>query len=145
MYTGYFAKTKEYKAAGLVPVAICGKVPTWFNGPTYGKLAPILEMFVEWKHGKMESLEEDHKGDNEWYTIRYSEEVLKKLEAKKVVEELEKLTGVDQSKIVLMCYEKPEDFCHRHIAAGWLNANGVKCLEYTVPSEPKSLLEEFML
>lgn len=145
MYTGYFAKTKKYEAVGLVPVAICGKVPKWFKGPTYGKLAPILEMFVEWKYGKMESLEKDHKGDNEWYTKRYSEEVLKKLEAKKVVKELEELAGVDQSKIILMCYEKPEDFCHRHLAAAWLNANSVKCLEYTVPFESDSQLEEFIL
>lgn len=44
-----------------------------------------------------------------------------------------------------MCYEKPEDFCHRHLAAAWLNANCVKCLEYTVPFESESQLEEFIL
>ena len=27
------------------------------------------------------------------------------------------------------CYEKPSDFCHRHLVADWLNKNGVECKE----------------
>lgn len=33
-------------------------------------------------------------------------------------------------EICLICYEKPSDFCHRHLVADWLNKNGVKCKEY---------------
>lgn len=31
--------------------------------------------------------------------------------------------------IALICYEKPTDFCHRHLVAEWLTTNGIKCDE----------------
>ena len=34
--------------------------------------------------------------------------------------------------IALLCYEKPDDFCHRHLVADWLNKNGYKCEEYVI-------------
>ena len=33
-------------------------------------------------------------------------------------------------EICLICYEKPSDFCHRHLVADWLNKNGFECKEY---------------
>ena len=33
--------------------------------------------------------------------------------------------------ICLMCYEKPSDFCHRHLVANWLNENGIECKEWS--------------
>lgn len=32
--------------------------------------------------------------------------------------------------IALVCYEKYDKFCHRHIVADWLNRNGIECKEY---------------
>lgn len=32
--------------------------------------------------------------------------------------------------IALICYEKPSDFCHRHLVADWLNKNGIPCEEW---------------
>ena len=32
MFTGYFAKLKEYKQAGLISVSISGKAPDWYDG-----------------------------------------------------------------------------------------------------------------
>lgn len=32
--------------------------------------------------------------------------------------------------ICLVCYEKPCDFCHRHLVADWLNEHGFKCKEW---------------
>ena len=32
--------------------------------------------------------------------------------------------------IALVCYEKPGDFCHRHLVADWLNEAGYQCEEY---------------
>ena len=40
-----------------------------------------------------------------------------------------KKTGA--SDIVILCYEKSDEFCHRHLGSGWLNKNGVECNEYT--------------
>ena len=36
----------------------------------------------------------------------------------------------ENSKIALICYEKSEDFCHRHLVAYWLKCNGYECEEY---------------
>lgn len=33
-------------------------------------------------------------------------------------------------KICLICFEKPTDFCHRHLVADWLTKNGFQCEEY---------------
>lgn len=33
--------------------------------------------------------------------------------------------------IALICYEKPSDFCHRHLVADWLIKNGFKCREWS--------------
>ncbi len=33
----------------------------------------------------------------------------------------EKLAGGDLDKVILLCYEKPAAFCHRHLVADWIN------------------------
>jgi uncharacterized protein (DUF488 family) len=32
--------------------------------------------------------------------------------------------------IVLLCYEKPDSFCHRHLVAKWFNENGFPIEEW---------------
>lgn len=32
--------------------------------------------------------------------------------------------------IYLVCYEKPGDFCHRHLVASWMNQMGIKVKEW---------------
>ena len=67
--------------------------------------------------------------DKELYTERFEKEILDKLNPEDVVKELLTLAGnfkgVNYSpEIVLVCYEKPTDFCHRHLVADWLNEYG---------------------
>lgn len=112
MYTGYFAKLKTYVNEGLIPVSICGKAPDWYNGFQYKKLAPKYNFFIEWKNGS-------HKGDNEYYIEHFNNEVLDTLNKTEVIEDLKKFSN-DIDKIVLLCYEKPNDFCHRHLVSKWL-------------------------
>ena len=33
--------------------------------------------------------------------------------------------------IALICYEKPSDFCHRHLVAEWFRNHGHNCEEWT--------------
>lgn len=124
MYTGYFSKLKKYTDAGLTPVSIAGWAPDEYTGFQYKKLAPKWQFFNEWKNGS-------HKGDNDYYIREFNAQVLNKLDAFAVVSELEKMTGVDDSKIVLLCYEKPKDFCHRHLVANWLTKYSFETREYT--------------
>lgn len=120
IYTSYFAKLSKLPA-NITPIAICGKSPEWYKGIQYKKLAPKWSFFSIWK--------ETH--DNEYYIKHFNEEVLNPLNANDVVNELYSLAGKNQdADIVLICYEKPGDFCHRHLVADWLTSNGYPVEEY---------------
>ena len=123
MYTGYYSQLKKYLADGLYPVSIAGKCPDLYHGAEYKKLAPKWVFFSEWKNGS-------HKGDNDYYIKHFNEEVLDKLRAEDVINDLKQF-GLLQN-IILLCYEKPTDFCHRHLVADWLNKNGLYVQEYSV-------------
>lgn len=127
MYTGYFAKIKTYEKAGLISIAICGGIPNWYKGLWYKKLAPKWSFFNEWKNGT------EHKGDNDYYIQHFNNEVLDKLSILQVIEDLQKIANTkDTDKIILLCYEKPGDFCHRHLVADWLTKNGLKTIELKI-------------
>lgn len=49
----------------------------------------------------------------------YSKLVLRKYNVTQVVNDILILT--DHRPAVLVCYEVPDDFCHRHIVSRWIN------------------------
>lgn len=133
IYTTYFAHLKILPE-NIFPVSICAKAPNWYTGAQYKKLAPKYRFFMEWK--------QNH--DNNYYISHFKSEVLNTLTPATVLNELQlKLpenvrakmdTPVQINKdwhIALVCYEKPQDFCHRHLVADWLQSNGVECKEWT--------------
>jgi uncharacterized protein YeaO (DUF488 family) len=116
IYTSYFGKIKSLpKDATLV--AICGRQPEWFNGYHYKKLAPKYDFFIEWKKNQ----------DNDYYIKCFNEQVLSSLSPQEVINDLTKLGNSD---IILLCYEKSENFCHRHLVREWLNKNNIECEEW---------------
>lgn len=123
IYTSYFGKLKQLPE-DVIPISICGKAPDWYKGLQYKKLAPKYDFFMKWK--------ENH--DNEYYIKCFKEQVLDKLNAVDVILDFSKMVysfNVGECAIALICYEKPEDFCHRHLVADWLNENGYRCEEWT--------------
>jgi len=116
LYTSYYAMMRRFPE-NLVPISIAGKAPDFYHGIEYKKLAPKYKFFMEWK--------KNH--DNGFYISHYQSEVLNYLQAKLVYRKLYKLSG--GRDVVLLCYEKPEDFCHRHLVADWLTKNGIPCEE----------------
>lgn len=118
IYTSYFANLRHIPE-DIVPIAICGKAPDFYTGLQYKKLAPKFDFFMQWKR--------DH--NNERYIEEFNKKVLSILDADKIVDELAKLSG-NATNIALICYEKPNDFCHRHLVAEWLINNGYPCEEY---------------
>lgn len=108
IYTTYFAQLKNLPE-NIIPISICGKAPDWYKGLQYKKLAPKYEFFMKWK--------ENH--DNDYYIKCYNEQVLDKLNPIHVYHELQELANYND--FALICYEKPEDFCHRHLVAEWLS------------------------
>ena len=121
IYTSYFAKLKSLPE-NIIPISICGKAPDWYKGLQYKKLAPKYDFFMKWK--------EDH--DNDYYIKCFNARVLSNLEASTTVLDLIELAYNDNDRgdICLICYEKPNDFCHRHLVADWLNRNGFECKEW---------------
>mgnify|MGYP003293036755 CR=1 FL=1 len=122
IYTSYFANLKSLPP-NIIPISICGKAPDWYTGFQYKKLAPKYDFFMKWK--------ENH--DNEYYIQCFNEQVLSVLDAKLVIDDLKRISGIEnngKSGIAMVCYERPEDFCHRHLVAKWLNENGYEVKEY---------------
>lgn len=110
IWTTYFANLKNIDLEKIQPVSICGKPIDGWKYPQYKKLAPSWSIYSELKL---------HGGTEENYTRRYMGEILGSLDQEVVRKELEALAeGKDE--VVLVCYEKPGDFCHRHLVAEWL-------------------------
>ena len=123
IYTSYFAKLKSLPD-NIIPISICGKAPDWYKGLQYKKLAPKYDFFMKWK--------ENH--DNDYYVKCFNEQVLDNLKSEVIVAELSKMAGNFNNNfehICLICYEKPSDFCHRHLVADWLSEEGYKCEEWS--------------
>lgn len=108
IYTSYFGNLKNIPLI-LTPISIAGKKPDWFEGKEYKSLAPKYWFFQQYKSGEI---------SDQIYTFYYQQEVLRKLNPVIVREQLASLSK--NSDIVLLCYEKPLEFCHRHLAARWL-------------------------
>lgn len=118
IYTSYFANLKSLPS-NVVPVAICGKKPDWYEGLHYPTLAPKYDFFKEWKQNQ----------DDAYYTKCYQEQVLDNLCFVRVMQELQQLTG-DKKDICLVCYEAPDKFCHRHLVSKWLQEQGILASEW---------------
>ena len=122
MFTSYFANI-ENLPKDVIPVAISQKVPAFYKGLRYMKLAPKESILQEWK--------ETH--DDIDYIGQYTTLILDKQIPSNAIFELEKLAGTSSEKICLLCYEKPKDFCHRHLVSDWFKRSGFNCKEYENP------------
>lgn len=132
IYTSYFSKVKALAGQNLnlVFVSIAGIIPNWFDNSLieihkFKKLMPKYEWWSEWRNKFQDNLESYE--SISWYTNKYYETVLNKLNAKEVYDELLMLS--DHKDIVLLCYETPEKFCHRQIVSKWFNDNQINCKE----------------
>jgi hypothetical protein len=94
--------TSNFKTAGhlLQAVAICRGLPRGWQGRVYKPLAP------SWKLVKAGL-------SREAFIKVYRAEVLDKLDARQVIQDLGEGT-------ILLCWEPPGEFCHRRVAAAWL-------------------------
>lgn len=107
LWTSNFAKASGNRRA----VSIAVGAPKWFDGKQYSKLFPPWWLVKS----------KDEYSTEEWER-HYYKDVLSKLDPVKVAAEL-------GEGAVMLCWEKPEDFCHRHIVARWMTSAGVKVEE----------------
>ena len=111
MFTSYFGNIKNLPKGQTV--AISQGVPVWYKGKRYLKLAPTWQMI------RIKEAEE--------YTKQYFD-ILAALQPAQVFAELKELAGTDA---ILLCWEKPGEFCHRSLVADWFKKHlGVEVPEY---------------
>lgn len=102
MFTSYFA------ARHPNPVSIALYPPRgWDVARRYQILAPTTAILQQWKAKLI---------NEEQYTTLYYKQVLSPLDPSVIYNELVSTYGAG---CALVCYEKPGDFCHRHIVAQW--------------------------
>lgn len=119
MKTSYFGSKKWH---GLNAVSVARGEPEWFKGRSYKALAPSWELI--------------RRKDTNVYTVRYKAEVLSRLDPEKVYKDL----GPDA---ILLCWERPGEFCHRRLVAEWLEKTlGIEVLEL---GEEENRIEQIRL
>lgn len=110
--TGYFSKAKTYMGMGYALVSIA-RVAPWFLSKelklySCDELTPTDEMLAL-------------KDQPNEYEPRYFEEILHPISPIKIFNKLYLIARREATnKVVLLCYESPEKFCHRHLVAKWL-------------------------
>ena len=119
IYTGYFARVKQYREAGLITISIA-RFNKYYSGASLKLLAPTPEMIHE---------------PESTYIPKY-QSILSKLSKQGIIDELSRLS--EGRDCVLLCYEKPTDFCHRQLVAKWLGNDCAGEFE-TVKKEQPSL------
>lgn len=106
IYTSYFGNLKRIEN----PLAITARPPVWFKGPNYHKLAPNELLLWDHKNKKI----------NDYEYITLFTKLLDLLSPREIYNELIETYG---ENVTLLCFEKPPQFCHRHIVAIWLQDN----------------------
>lgn len=119
IYTGYFAQMKKYQELGLTPISIARYSPAWFTGYCLKDLAPSDSLLKGYKNGQV-SIEE------------YRKQYLHQLETVRWAEVLRRLEKFASDGAVLCCYEKPSDFCHRHILSEYMRESGYGVAEILI-------------
>lgn len=148
IYTSYFAQMRNFPS-NYYPIAISQYPPKWYEGAVCKGLAPTPEILGTWNRcakntvpGSAERLKWE-----EWYIKEYKTQILKEKKVDDIigilkeslpftVQELEKMYPEPiwenpDIHIVLLCFEKTGDFCHRNLVSQWFNEHGIKCKEAT--------------
>lgn len=121
MKTSNFANIANLVKAKETYASISLYPPSWYVGHDLKSLAPTPELFHA--HSRL---------TQEQYKDRYINDVLSKLDPVKTYENICNRFG---ENLVLLCFEKPGEFCHRRLVAAWFEEN----LKIEVPEWTKSV------
>jgi len=110
IYTSYFGFLKNIPGE-IIPVSIARFPPKWFDGYEMKVLAPERKLLWQAKQGKI---------NEEEYTRQYIAQIEETLDPQTLYENLQK--KFDGKDIVLLCFEKKGEFCHRILLAKWIEA-----------------------
>ena len=120
-FTSYYGNYKNIPKE-YVCIGISRYCPEWFSKGNYDNfvfikdtiLAPDKDLLDDMKSGRE---------TEEGYKRRYVEGLFKKLGNIPFNDYIESFSDLykDYEAIVFLCYEKPDDFCHRHILRKLMN------------------------
>ena len=121
IYTSYFAnKIFKKMSDDKLRIPVCADLQNYTYNPFtrwYKELAPDIEVLYQFK-----KIRHKTKSIKNWFTREY----YRKLDSMKesgdllgYVKELQNLCKYND--VFLLCYEKPNEFCHRHLLAEYLN------------------------
>lgn len=124
IYTSYFANMRYLSETDIKKcISIALAPPPGYTGAQYKKLAPLRYILKDYQIDKNE----------EKYKRNYIRQVLNNLDPYEIAKELD-------GKI-LLCFETPEKFCHRHLVAEWFNSAGIDCGEI-VPHNKEIIVQQ---
>ncbi len=106
IYTGNY---DECKVGNLISISGDGGRSIGFEGKTLPILAPKKEFWTIW-HDSIGKISEEE--NNKYYIEQYYKQVLKKVNIKEILK--------DEVNPILLCYEKGNTFCHRHVLAEYI-------------------------
>ncbi len=109
IYTSYFAK---YHGDNGLSIAVSQPKSTK-PFPECRSLRPPYSLVQRYKEGKITSKE---------YELQYKKQILNRLHVAQF--------GKILQERVLLCWETPDKFCHRHIVAKWLQGAGFEVKEW---------------
>ena len=110
IYTGYYSKIKEYVDSGLTLLSISRTKPEFAKSCIdIPQLFPSDKILWDYKKGKIDEMK---------YTSKYLDQ-LNELGVDRII----KMIQIFGDNVVLLCWESPEKFCHRHILADYINKN----------------------
>lgn len=143
IYTSYFGKLKKMPE-NFHTIAICQYPPKWYDKAVYKKLAPTPNILNTYK----KHVNENPQYWEDWYNEQYKKEVLDTLPSsnallRQLISLFPQGEWLNMSRncgetpiwnslnehIVLLCFEKDGDFCHRKLVSDWLNEKGIPCRE----------------
>lgn len=123
--TSYFSQLKKINQTKFMPIGIAIIPPQWYKGINYQKVAPTVDML---------SL------SGNAYKRKF-QKILDSLAPDEVLNELAELSG--GKDIVLLCFEKDRNRCHRKLVGDWLNNSlGLQIKEWGDDKENLSLFPE---
>lgn len=119
IYTSYFGNLKRLSAAGIMPIGIAKWKPRFYEGVNMLSVAPTRYMLSD-------------ECEHDEYIELYNE-ILCKRGANSIMNEI--CSIAKGRNVALLCYEKPGDFCHRHLLADFLNKElGLNIREFASPA-----------
>lgn len=130
--TGYFGNLRVYRNAKLKPLAICQYAPQWFDGAVESKLAPPKSLLQQIKAGAIDY-------DTEFVPLYRMH--LNRLG----INEVKNLLSAHGDNLVLLCYEKDHNECHRKVLAEFLREHGVQVQEHGHISPIKAIATQGLL